>query len=179
MVKKPAPAKIVARFAETRVRLAKNRRGTSGFLPAACEIVKAVSRATPASRGMRTVLLPQLCALALSRPSTTRVSPPVTSTAPGKSIRRFPLARLSETIRGTTKTTTAATGMLTRKIHRQPISSTMIPEITTPRVAPSPAMPPQAPTALARSLLSVNISTTSDSAAGAARASPDPARTGP
>ena len=50
----------------------------------------------------------------------------------------------------------------------------MIPESTTPSVAPSTVIPPHAPIAFARSVASGNSSTTSESAAGAASASPSP-----
>ena len=64
--------------------------------------------------------------------------------------------------------------MLTKKIHRHEATLISRPEITGPRVPPSPATPPKMPMALARSFGSVNSRATRPKAAGAAMASPMP-----
>jgi hypothetical protein len=82
--------------------------------------------------------------------------------------------RLSVTNRGTVSRAKAATGRLTKKIHRQEARSVSTPEITVPDVPPIPAMPPQIPSAFIRSRGSGNNKAIRPSEAGAARASPAP-----
>ncbi len=95
--------------------------------------------------------------------------------APVKSTRRCSRTiRLSDTRRGTISSANRATGTLMKKIHRQDARSVSAPEITVPDVPPSPAMPPQIPSAFIRSRGSGNSSAIRPSDAGAAIASPAP-----
>ena len=70
--------------------------------------------------------------------------------------------------------TTAATGTLTQKIHSQPRYFVRMPPIRTPAAAPLPPTAPQAPSALLRSLPSVNVTEMIDRAAGVTIAAPSP-----
>ena len=67
-----------------------------------------------------------------------------------------------------------AIGTLTHSTHSQPAYSVRMPPSSTPAAPPEPATAPQTPIALLRSEPSVNITVTSESAAGESSAAPRP-----
>ncbi len=180
MVKNTVAKNSVTTLAVTRVRLAKNRSGTSGLPAVRSRTTNATIRPTPMATGATTIVAPHGWLAAVISPYTTEIRPPVARAAPAMSGRlRAALtvaasALLSSTRRVTAITAKRATGMLTKKIHRHDRLWRISPEITGPNVPPSPATPPKMPSALARSLPSGNSSAVSPNAAGAAMASAAP-----
>ena len=104
---------------------------------------------------------------------TIATSPLVTSSTPGTSNRVPPARRDSVRTAFPPIAAASAIGMLAYRHQRQSRYSVKAPPASSPRAPPAAAMPPQIPNALARSFGSVNVTVSSDSAAGPSSA-PNP-----
>ena len=108
--------------------------------------------------------------------NTSSVTPPVPSSAPRRSNSRRG-ARLgwsAGSSRNVASSDSATIGRLTNSTQRQPGPSASRPPRETPTAAPIAEMPPQMPSAVLRSLPSVNVVVRIESAAGAMIAAPIP-----
>ena len=98
----------------------------------------------------------------------------VASSTPGTSYLVSPWALLSWTSGIAAAATISATGTFTPRHQRQEAYSVSTPPTISPIAAPPPASAPNTPNALARSFGSVNVTVTSDRAAGAISAANAP-----
>ena len=113
----------------------------------------AASRATPPTSSAMTSNEPQPSGSARMKPSMMASRPEVLSSAPATSkVRAAPSseALLSRRMKNDAAITRMANGTLTRNTQRQLRLSTSAPPTTAPMVPPSPARPPQMPSAMLR-----------------------------
>ncbi|MDQ1071012.1 hypothetical protein QFZ32_006452 [Streptomyces canus] len=161
-------------FADATARTLSSPRGISGAAVRDSTRRKPPTSARPAASGSRVAAAVHPSASVCEMPYANTASPPVTSTAPGRSRRRPSPLRLSVSHSSEPSRTSEPTGTLISSTQRQDRVSTRSPP-TNP-----PAAPPPAPTAVqvamarARAAPSGTADVTMVSVAGASTAAPSP-----
>ena len=136
-------------FAATKARRRKNRIGSIGAGARSSHTTNDTDASAPQAIAASTSGADQPSAPASTSPHTSPSRPALPNTTPGTSIRRCG-PRLSTRYRGASTTRPTPSGTFSQKIHGQPAQPVTPPPKSGPAAAPSPPIPPHAPSTAPR-----------------------------